>query len=524
MMIQFTLQYFKHLQHLKDLGYLLLFFFFLQGGNLALAHDHSSSHDAWTEQFYQQFLRYHRSENFLETQGSSFKSHSYLRVWGEKIPLNSEFYQLMRVSLHSLSQEYNEFCDHCLVKEVEKKAQDSHWLEKVETKLNAFTELRGTISGIKKEYGRMALVGYVIMEMLEHTFLGPLGICPILNMVYFSSLDTVKSMLQVLKFSRDFRFLSLPSVTQSIKTGVKIFLLKRRASQIFYEFHPQLRQVYHDEELSKVTARHLQRKFKKHFFWQETEIDHLRVSLKEYKKLSTEQKRKRWLYWKTEIQRQFSRRLLWPIAYQELVLDPSLQSLNTKIFSEGAPTPHSFGDSPSSFLGEQDLKTIFSPTESFEKRLSTALYFHEYFNVTKNMMLFLLKEDLEHRRITRQQYLSYHQNLSSLFALQSEFSNYLITASLQKRNHTKLQEAHLRAQNSLKTFLELPPLVEEWFRLSESFDLDSWKKLQEDLKKWHDEKIATQPWLKKSTPWDFFKKKIPNNTGAQSLRCPQLFL
>ena len=458
---------------------------------IAKAHSGSDLGEEWADKFYRNFIRYHHQVE--QNNSGATMSHSSIRIWGQKFPLNNEFYELMRLSLSSVASEYNEFCDTCLVDQVKQKSADVTWIQSIEDKINSLTEMRASISGVKKEYGNMALVGYVIMEMLEHTFLGPLGVCPILNVIYFSSLDVFKSMIHVFRFSRDFRLLGVPSLTQSIETGVRIFLFKKRATKVYYEFNPQMREVLTKPGVSEVTAKHLNQRFKPRFFWHQSLVTQIRVSVKDYKKLSKNQGRKRWLYWQTELQSLYSRRLLWPIAYQELILNPSLDSV----------IDYDVTHKPIRFSFEAELKKIFSVTEAPQVRFASAMYLHEYYYVMKKTMIHLLAEDLEHKRISRQQYLETYKDISSTVALQSEFTNYLLTASLQTKDTPKLKAAFKRAQDSLKAMERLVPILESWFEVTDRFSKDRWQLVQNELKSWHDQEVAKRPWIKpRVTLWN----------------------
>jgi len=459
--------------------------------NFVSAHSGADPAEEWTDKFYRNFIRYHKDIEHINS--GPIRSEAFIKIGSQKFPLNNDFYELMRLSLRSVAQEYNEFCDTCLVEEVKKKSQDRTWIQNIESKIDSITEMRAAISGVKREYGNMALVGYLMMEMLEHTFLGPLGVCPILNVVYFSSLDVIKSMVQSFRFSRDFRLLGVPSITQSIQLGMRIFLFKKRASKILYEFHPQMRKSLSNGNNSEVTAKHLSKKFNFWIFWKKDSIDRVSVSNREYRKLSKRQGRLRWLYWQTELQSLYSRRLLWPIAYQELILDPSLTS------EEG--TFNISKNGPLNFSHE--IAKVFSLTENPEARLASALFIHEYFFMLKKMMIHLLKEDMENKRITRQQFLESYKDLSAIAALKAEFANYLLAASLQKKDSSRFQSAFDRAKRSLDGMQGLIPILESWFLVSDNFDRSKWQKVQDDLIKWHDQELLSRPWMKpKITLWN----------------------
>lgn len=461
-------------------------------GHELLAHDEQDPAEIWTKQFYQNFINYH-----LKSQQPNLNpvhSSPSLRVWGQKIALDSQFYELMRWSLKSVSTDFNHFCDTCLIEEVKQQATNPHWVTQIETKLNSLTELRASIGGIKQEYGHMALVGYVMMEVLEHTFLGPLGICPILNVIYFSSLDTFKSMGQSFNSSRDFRRLGLPSLTLSIRTGLKIFLLKKQAKNIVFEFSPQARSQCTALETNSLATQHIQHKLKKTFFWQENQVSQLSAKLKHYIKLSKKQKRYRWLNWKTAIQKQFSRRLLWPIAYQELVLDPSLNFIFHPTDLEDV-TPVTDQEQLPSIDFNKDLAVIFSADEPAKKRFMTALYIHEYFYLIKKMFQFLLHEDLEAGYITRSQYLQSHHDLIQLTSLQVDFANYLLMAS-QQNHPQKLKQALFRAQTSLAGQLTLIPILDHWLKISSEDNLNDRILIQSQLREWTQKNLIPRPWRK----------------------------
>lgn len=466
----------------KGMPYLLIYIFLFFFQCKSFAHNDQDPAEFWTREFYTKFIQYQKSTSTQTT--PHLESQSYLKVWGQTLPLNSQFYELLRYSLHSVASGYNDFCDTCLIEEIKTKSKDPHWVTRIENKLNALTEIRAEISGIKQEYGNMALVGYVMMEVLEHTFLGPLGVCPILNVIYFSSLDTFKSMGQVFKYSRDFKTFGLPSFTQSLSAGLKIFILKRQALKVTYQFNPQARSTCQASPSSSLSAQHIHNKFKKYFFWQKDEINQIKVSKKQYVKLSKQQKRKRWLYWQTELQKQYSRRLLWPIAYQELVLNPNLDKISNQNKSDS---------DYESFDIRQDLKFIFSVQEHPYQRFLTALYVQEYFYIFKKMMHFLLQEDLESGQISRQQYLETHRLLVNIQSLQVELSNYLITVS-QINQPQKLDQSYLRVQSALESQLGLGLILEQWLNLGDSFNFDEWRVIQNQLKDWNSQNLANRPW------------------------------
>jgi hypothetical protein len=454
----------------------------------------NSEQKVWLEKFYIQFLKYHSTIPTDDEKASRIEPS--IKVWNTKLPLNNEFYKLMQLSLNSVAHEYNEFCDTCLVNKVKEKAKHHGWVQMIENKLNEITEFRATIQGIKREYGYMAIVGYIMMEMLEHTFLGPLGVCPILNAIYFSSLDVFKSMLHVLKYSRDFRFLGIPSIAQAIQAGMRIFLFKMRATKILYEFDPQMRKVSEKPGVSQKVLDHLNRQFRSWWFWKNVNpISEVTITNKAYNKLSRQQERKKWLYWQTELQSLFSRRLLWPIAYEEIILNPGLFGEDAKVQLD--KTQHQ------SFDWQKELKIIYSVTENPFRRLSSAISMHDYFYIIKKMMLHLLSEDLHEGRISRQQYLESYKDVMLIVTLLSEFSNYNLTASLQKKNSIKLERAFVRSQHSLNGILDLVPILESWFEAPKSSDhKERWEKVQSRIKIWYDAHLVGHPWRKpKITLW-----------------------
>ncbi len=452
--------------------------------------------------FYQQILNYSQSYSHIVKFNGEPVSQIEMNIWGHKIPLNSQFYELLRISLRSVSLTYNEFCESCIYAEVKERASDKKFVEVIEDKIDDMTELRALISSVKKEYGYMALVGYVIMEMLEHTILGPLGVCPILNAVYFSSLDTFKTMGQVFKYSRDFEFLSMPSLYNSVRSGIKLTLLKKRASSVLLSFDSQSRSVCETSTYSNVHYKHLEKKMKKMFFWQNETIDHFRIKYSEYKKISKKQKRLKWLYWQTNLQKLFSRKLMWPMAYQELILNPYLESS----FEVG----HFKDDENSLYLNEldlgKDLDLIFNHEVNINHRLLIAAIMSEYMHIVHKIMKSILQQELEMHIITRREYLNGNKIVVDINLLQTEFSNYLIAASL-SNNEKNLDMALERAKISLNSFLELFKIISSWLHLSKNYESKSdnyvliRESVFEELESWLSEIRLHRPWRKKKISW-----------------------
>lgn len=265
-------------------------FFLVLTGWPAVAHQghsHDSSEGDVAIQVQEQFLKYLKSAESAE----KFTTEAYVTVNGRRYVLNSEFYELLRLSLKAAAPDV---CGSCVAEEVKAKSSISKfakkWGDKVRDLFGVHTVAYG--SQFIDEYGFAAGAGYVLMEVLEHTFLGPLGICPILNLYYLSMLDTIKQG----------QFVFQSAYKQSL--GKAVYLAFRSAFESMRLNsslkHPTFK--YNDGAEGEPAAEGL-------------------MSWSIFKDVRKAQGRYRWFLWDSWLDERLSRRTLWPSAYMNMDLE-----------------------------------------------------------------------------------------------------------------------------------------------------------------------------------------------------------
>lgn len=263
-----------------------VFFLFLSGVPTFAheGHSHDASDAAVAIQFHQQFLNYLKSSDFGQTSGSQ----AYVEINGQRYPLNSSFYELLRLTLKAADPEA---CGSCVVEEVKQQSHNAKFLNKVTEGLKELFSMQtvATSGAFLDEYGYAAGVGYVLMEVLEHTAMGPLGICPLLNLYYLYTLDMIKQSQYV--FASTYKA-SIPKA-------------------LYFSFRSAFETV------------RMNRALKRPIFIPagEDHIQEHRKTWSEFKKLRKEQGRYRWFMWQSWLDKKLSKRTLWPSAYVHFDLD-----------------------------------------------------------------------------------------------------------------------------------------------------------------------------------------------------------
>ncbi len=285
-----TGQYFVGLQQprtmLRNLILSYVFFLFCVSAP-AMAHEghsHSEADEDVASRIHEEFLHYLKSSEF----GVSHASQAYIEINGRRYELNSSFYELLRLTLKASSPET---CGSCVVEEVKQQSAKQDFLRKVSQGVQELFTRQTLARGgaFLDEYGYAAGVGYVLMEVLEHTAVGPLGICPILNLYYLYALDVIKQGQYV--FASTYRTSIAKAIYFSFRSAFETFRLNKALKRPVF--------VVRDNEHEQPFA------------------------FSDFKKLRKEQGRYNWFMWQNWLDNKLSRRTLWPSAYINLDLDQS---------------------------------------------------------------------------------------------------------------------------------------------------------------------------------------------------------
>ncbi len=258
-------------------------FFLFSFGAPAFAHEghaHSESDENVAVQIHEEFLHYLKSSEF----NSGPSQDVAIEINGRRYLLNSSFYELLRLTLKAASPET---CGSCVVEEVKKQSRTKEFLSKVKEGVKELFDRQTVARGATflDEYGYAAGVGYILMEVLEHTAMGPLGICPILNLYYLYALDVIKQSQYV--FVSTYKTSIVKAIYFSFRSGFETFRLNRALKKPVFE----------------------------------NEDGASQKSWNEFKTLRKEQGRYKWFLWKNWLDQKLSKRTLWPTAYLTLDLE-----------------------------------------------------------------------------------------------------------------------------------------------------------------------------------------------------------
>lgn len=263
---------------------ILIFVFFLCG--TAQAHE-GHSHDAGDNdiaiQVHKQFLKY-----VTEPSGAKdLTADAYVTINGHQYALNSSFYELLRLTIQAVAPDV---CSSCVVEEVKAQSHFKKFVKIASDKVRDFFSINTPAYGAKivDEYGYAAGAGYVLMEMLEHSFLNVLGICPILNVYYLSMLDTIKQGQHVFQYT--YKQSVFKAFYFSFRSAFETVRLNRALKSPVFKLKEQ--------GLGPVAEGYM--------------------SWGNFKEVRKTQGRYRWFMWSSWLDKKLSRRTLWPSAYLTL--------------------------------------------------------------------------------------------------------------------------------------------------------------------------------------------------------------
>jgi len=239
-------------------------------------------------QFHKQFLKYLKDPDGA----ADLTTDAYVTINGHRYALNSSFYELLRLAIKAAAPEV---CSSCVVKEVQEKSDRFKFLKKWVGKFRNLFSINTVAYGEKlvDEYGYAAGAGYVLMEILEHTFLGPLGFCPILNIYYLSMLDNIKQGQYV--FQSTYKQSVFKAVYFSFRSAFETMRLNHALKNPV--FKPK------DDAIGAPVEGHM--------------------SWDIFKGVRKTQGRYGWFLWSSWLDTKLSSRTLWPSAYMSFDVEKS---------------------------------------------------------------------------------------------------------------------------------------------------------------------------------------------------------